>query len=263
MKKFLAIALSVAATLSLFACSDPNNDEEKVVGDRVTAEFFRDFAESSFCCENYTQTTPQNGTQTYTIMNYTYTITSTGEQVVKRAGNYISIYTDVTSVTTMVVTDSSGSESSSVTTSVDKGTVYAEKADDTYYVYEYDETNGVWTKEEDRTYGAYFDTKAYLDDFGFSESIQASMDEFCNIENWTFDETTGEYVLEDFVISGIDAVVTYVYKFKDEHIIKLSEKMNYAGVESDTTTYYSDHGTTTVALPTVASDSSTGESEQS
>lgn len=262
MKKVLAVALSIVAALSTFACADPNADGENEVGERIDAEKFEELVFYGVCCDNYTRTDPKNTTTTYTYGNNTYTVVSTGEQIFKLAENVLSIYTDVTTVTTVVSVDSSGNESSTQTTETEQGTIYVEKVGETCYTYEYDKGNSVWVKSEGSFYSVLFpeEIKALADSLmeNADETFKEEMDFYKNIENWTFDETTGEYSLLDFTFtySNIQSGGDVYYKFKDGHIMKSRNVTSTLGIEVDQTSYYSNHGTTVVTLPVIEDSSS-------
>lgn len=274
MKKVLAVALSVVAALSAFACSDPNEGAEREVGERIDAEKFEEFVFYGVCCDNYTMRQPIDMSHTVTYGNITMTVVSTGESVMKVTKNAISIYEEYTTVTTTVSVDSSGSESTTVETDVGNETIYLEKDGEKYYVYNYNPTTETWSKSEESSsiYQLYFyeNMKAFADaeyesmqsGEGLYAGFKEEMEYYLNVENWTFDETTGEYYLLDWSLNvGVGSVNVGVamdvyYKFKDGHLIMRRQAGEVMGVEEDQTFYYSNHGTTVVTLPVIEDSSS-------
>ncbi|MBO5736644.1 MAG: hypothetical protein J6S04_02440 [Clostridia bacterium] len=261
MKKAIGLVLAIASIACFAACdnvdsSSPMPSPEGIIGERVTREEFAKI--SSMCCDNfYTQSvTVQPLT---TIGNYQMGFTETENAYY--CGNliYVEINKDV--LWKVTTTDSETGETKVVESSyVEEYKYYFEKDGDRYYSYTYNESKDAWVKGENsyiETRFSYGNLNTFGETFGVDFSEEYAY--FCNFDNWTYLEETGEYQLLNFQFTYGDYTtsISENVAFKDGHIVQIS--FSYNGGTSWTISKYSNHGQSAVTLPTNIIDNSVAE----
>ena len=256
-KKVLALVLALGACLPIAACgqNDPAKDEK---GNKVSQEVFEKVMTEGYCCYNLTWRVPMDDVSTSTAGDTTYTVTTTGDQIVKRVDNVMCTIEQYKTVSEIKTVDSTTGETTTETNeTIYDDVMYYELVDGDCFVYTYDDYTQAWEKEVDNTYLALFDGASVAEGIGYAYLIEY----FTNKENWTFDEEKGSYIIDDYSVPiGKNFILfDFEYKFKGDHLAYGYMYTKYddefpmlGGLEIDREYVYSDHGKTVVTLPTIA-----------